>query len=155
MYVSYRKDKVYWSRSKHNIPAGEVVATDGKVIARSRCGNLLSLIPQFPVEPTASNVEDKLDTPVAVTNTPVVTPLKSPLNFPVPPGRIVLLPITGGPIGGGGGGGSCDKKNDGDADDCNHHHPPSSVPEPETWFLMITGIVFLVVAGKIKLRRSL
>jgi hypothetical protein len=50
VYVSYRKaNRVYWSAQKHKIPKGEKILTDGKHMARTRCGNRLSLTPQKPV----------------------------------------------------------------------------------------------------------
>lgn len=50
LYVSYRKaDHVYWSANKHRIPKGELILTDGTHLARTRCGNRLSGIPEFPV----------------------------------------------------------------------------------------------------------
>jgi len=49
LYVSYRKgDRVYWTAKKHRIPKGEALLTDGKHLARTRCGNRLSLSPQLP-----------------------------------------------------------------------------------------------------------
>lgn len=56
VYISYRKEnKVYWSKKKHRVCKGEAVVTDGKNMARSRCGNRLSKTPKFPTgktEPT-------------------------------------------------------------------------------------------------------
>ena len=41
-YVSYRiKNRVYWTHKKIRIPKGEVLLTDGKHFARTRCGNRL------------------------------------------------------------------------------------------------------------------
>ena len=51
-YVSYRKgDRVFWTRDKRKIPRGEAVLTDGKHVARARCGNRLSAVAQGPVFP--------------------------------------------------------------------------------------------------------
>ena len=42
-YVSFRlKNRVYWTRNKLRIPRGEVLLTDGRNYARTRCGNRLS-----------------------------------------------------------------------------------------------------------------
>jgi hypothetical protein len=50
VYVSYRKaDHVYWTANKHRVPKGELVLSDGKHLARTRCGNRLSGIPEFPI----------------------------------------------------------------------------------------------------------
>jgi hypothetical protein len=49
VYVSYRKaDKVFWSTKKHRVCAGESVLTDGTNMARTRCGNRLSVTAQQP-----------------------------------------------------------------------------------------------------------
>jgi PEP-CTERM motif len=62
-YVSFRlKDKIYWTRNRLKIPKGEVLLTDGRHYARTRCGNRLS--------------------PVSVAQT---TPLQ-------PPDRLLALP---------------------------------------------------------------
>jgi hypothetical protein len=49
VYVSYRKaNRVYWSTKKHKVCEGETIVTDGKNMARSRCGNRLSFVPYHP-----------------------------------------------------------------------------------------------------------
>jgi hypothetical protein len=49
VYVSYRKaNHVYWSTKKHKVCEGETVVTDGKNMARGRCGNRLSFVPYHP-----------------------------------------------------------------------------------------------------------
>ena len=61
-HVSYRlEDHVYWTRRPLVLPAGERVITDGKQIARTRCGNQVAIDPGItsPAEPDAS----VLDTP--------------------------------------------------------------------------------------------
>ena len=64
MYVSYRKeDHVYWTRTKHKIPSGDYVLTDGKDFARARCGNRLSVTPQQPVMNAGEPGEERLGTP--------------------------------------------------------------------------------------------
>ena len=46
-YVSYRlKDRIFWTHRKLRIPKGEVLLTDGKNFARTRCGNRLSSQPK-------------------------------------------------------------------------------------------------------------
>jgi hypothetical protein len=64
-HVSYRQgNDVFWTRKKVVIPAGETVLTDGKNIARTRCGNCLSETPGpvSAMEPAAA----VLDTPISV-----------------------------------------------------------------------------------------
>ena len=49
-YVSYRvKEQVYWTKKKLRIPKGELLLTDGRNFARTRCGNRLSTTPQNAV----------------------------------------------------------------------------------------------------------
>lgn len=73
VYVSYRKgDKVYYTKKKHKVCKGEVVITDGKNYARTRCANRLSKIFRPPAlafdEPTPPQFDyiDPPSTPDAV-----------------------------------------------------------------------------------------
>src|SRR5271167_74906 len=46
MYVSYRiGNKVYWTRKKIWLHPGETLITDGKIVARARCGNRVAKAP--------------------------------------------------------------------------------------------------------------
>ena len=46
-YVSYRiGNRVYWTRHRVTLKKGETVITDGKITARSRCGNRVEETPQ-------------------------------------------------------------------------------------------------------------
>lgn len=64
LYVSYRKaDRVYWTTDKRRIPKGNCVLTDGKHLARARCGNRLSATPQFPVLYGPQPAEASLNAP--------------------------------------------------------------------------------------------
>jgi hypothetical protein len=48
-YVSYRiNDRVYWTKHKVTLPAGEAILTDGKTTIRARCGNCIADEPQLP-----------------------------------------------------------------------------------------------------------
>ncbi|HEX4748344.1 MAG TPA: hypothetical protein VH302_02275 [Bryobacteraceae bacterium] len=65
-YVSYRVNNVvYWTRKKLRIPKGEVLLTDGKHFARTRCGNRLCaalaysttfVVPPIPI-PVFPNID--------------------------------------------------------------------------------------------------
>lgn len=80
VYVSYRKaEKVYWTKTKHLVCKGEAVVTDGKNIARSRCGNRLSKTPKLP--------HDKTE------------PTETALNYGTEPGRGNPGANTGAPGG--------------------------------------------------------
>lgn len=75
LYVSYRKaDRVFWSVKKHRIPKGELVLTDGKHLARARCGNRLSITPQQPTLPGKPMLEETLDDLEAPQNIALTTP---------------------------------------------------------------------------------
>lgn len=124
MFVSYRKsNSIYWTKKAHRIPKGELLLTDGEHLARTRCGNRLSAVPQLPVsagdEPTeaAFNApppperlpEPKIDVPEleevnAYTPPPLSTPvLEEPTIFAEAPKGTSIGVSTGtegGPIGG-------------------------------------------------------
>jgi hypothetical protein len=52
VYVSYRKsNRVYWTTDKRRILEGEKILSDGKNLARARCGNRLSFVPRQPTMP--------------------------------------------------------------------------------------------------------
>ena len=76
VYVSYRVgSQIFWTRRKVTIRAGETLLTDGRNLARGRCGNRISESPKSPTSP---------DEPSDFTmSTPVVFPDPSPLGFPV------------------------------------------------------------------------
>lgn len=61
-YVSYRVgNRIYWTKSKVQIGAGELVLTDGVNKIRGRCGNMISDHPQSPVlnmEPPARRMNE-------------------------------------------------------------------------------------------------
>ena len=53
VYVSYRLgDRIYWTRKKVTLHAGETLFTDGKHLARARCGNRISETPAVPTSPS-------------------------------------------------------------------------------------------------------
>lgn len=80
LYVSYRKaDRVYWTANKRRIPKGEMVLSDGKILARGRCGNRLSAAPQFPVAPGPQPTEAALNAPELP---PGLAPPQAPLFAP-------------------------------------------------------------------------
>ncbi len=116
-YVSYRiGNNIFWTKNAVLIPAGETVLSDGPHMARTRCGNRLSLAPVAPIsktEPAAeamgaanpavllANNESPVELPIAPPpmtsiETPPATPISSapPLGFFFPG-----VPFT---VGGGG-----------------------------------------------------
>lgn len=61
-YVSYRRgDRVYWTRERVWLKAGETVLTDGTTAIRARCGNCISDVKQddvAAVEPAHGELDD-------------------------------------------------------------------------------------------------
>ena len=145
MHVAYRMgDKIYWTRKKVALHPGETLISDGKIVARTRCGNRIAMAPLGPpalAEPTDADlnqplfsndmvtpeVEPQPETYAAVI--PMATPVGANALQPTKRKRIVpffILPFFGLPGGTGGGGSS---------------HPPLAVtPEPGTLLLFSSGL---------------
>jgi len=74
MYVAFRKgDKVYWTRKKVALHPGETLITDGKIVARTRCGNRVAVAPLGPpaiMDPLESDFNQPLFANDMVTNSP-------------------------------------------------------------------------------------
>ena len=91
VYVSYRLgNRLYWTHRRVTLKKGETVITDGKVTARSRCGNRVEETPQqatSSAEPPAA----KFDEPLM----PAIGP--GLLNPPLPFQSALLNPAAGGP----------------------------------------------------------
>ena len=65
VHVSYRiNNKVFWTAKKVKLAQGERLITDGQNLARSRCGNRVSVLAQAPTSPDEPPAE-VLDTPLA------------------------------------------------------------------------------------------
>jgi hypothetical protein len=107
VYVSYRIGKrVYWTRHRVSLKAGETLITDGKMTARTRCANRLEETPQQETsheEPPPAKFEEPILPAVgtAVENPPV--PFESSLLNRNPlPGLGPAPPLSWyDPIGGG------------------------------------------------------
>lgn len=69
VYVSYRlDDRIYWTRNRVRLAAGEALISDGEHEARARCGNRIAERPQKPVgkdEPTAAELDLPAPPPIA------------------------------------------------------------------------------------------
>jgi len=90
MYVSYRRDnRVYWTRNKMLIPAGETLISDGENLARVRCGNRLSAIAAKPVS-ASEPPKEQLETPEFVP--PLLADLGPGEGAEILPGTPVALP---------------------------------------------------------------
>jgi hypothetical protein len=74
VYVSYRVgSQIFWTRRKVTIHAGETLLTDGRNLARGRCGNRISESPKSPTSP-----HEPSD---FVMSAPLINPDPAPLEF--------------------------------------------------------------------------
>lgn len=95
VYVAYRYDnRIYWTKKRLLLRAGETVITDGKETGRTRCGNRIS---ETPMQPVRQN-----EPPNAAQNAPIAEvapntgllptlPMESPFLDPLGNG-LALLP---------------------------------------------------------------
>ncbi len=163
VYISYRlRNHIYWTRKKMRLHPGELLLTDGKITARTRCGNQVSEEPK-PEVSEEEPAEDVLDRPVAQAYPAPPLPLRSSLMPPALPGVEPLAPR--GPLSGGGfifpyvplgvpvtsvcetpaqeaaeqSHGIVDNENNEKRCPPKRHKPPV-VPEPSTILLISTGL---------------
>jgi hypothetical protein len=105
LYVSYRKgDKVYWTANKRRIPKGEMVLCDGQHLARGRCGNRLSAVPQFPIAAGPQPAEAALNAPelpsgLALPEAPLFAPRYDAPAMPLLEARDRLFEFPAGMTG--------------------------------------------------------
>jgi PEP-CTERM motif-containing protein len=173
-YVSYRiGNKVYWTRHRVSLKAGETVITDGKMTARTRCANRVEEVPpqlHSSLEPPVMDFEEPMmpQPGTAQANPPV--PYQSSIMRPMVPGLGPAPPLSlydpfgpgtylplappalpsgvCGPLkkkgtGTGGTGSTGNKKNPGNP--CGEGGGGvGTVPEPGTWLLMVSGLVLML-----------
>jgi hypothetical protein len=152
MYASYRlNDRIYWTHKRLRLSKGETVITDGKNLARTRCGNRLSATAQAPVaekEPLDMTL-DPLPLPDLIAARPIALPMALPFPAVSSPlasgsaskGGMVAPPIF--PIVGGG--------------SPSHNTiippitppitPPVATPEPDSFLLTAAGICIVLASG--------
>jgi len=149
-HVSYRVgDKVYWTRKKLTLNAGEKVLTDGTTTMRERCGNIISMDPLAPAlegaEPTPPEFDLHVDpfvpTPGVELADPPVPPAFPYVHTFTPPGPAPALSGVPGlhtftPPG--------PPRNTPPEDNppTQFSATPTVVPEPSTWVLIATGLGF-------------
>ena len=173
-YLSYRiGNKVYWTRHRVSLKKGETVITDGKITARTRCGNRVEEMPQQATSesepPIVKFDEPELPSLGTATNLPPV-PYQSTLvsrNPELGPAPGIYDPIAGGtlisifpaPLPGVCGIGTkkhpiltAGKKKK--IDPCGNGGGISEVPEPGTWLLMLSGMAAIVWKFRHKLSRA-
>jgi PEP-CTERM motif len=166
VYLSYRlRDRIFWTRKKVHLRPGELLITDGKITARTRCGNQVSENPKPEVSDEEPD-EEVLDQPVAEIE-PIgpSLPFRSALARPSLPGAEPQPPrspqhFAGGfhfpyvPFGVPPPSGLCEtaaqeqwELGHGIVDDekkekhCRPRHKHPVVPEPATVLLISSGLV--------------
>ncbi|HTY63340.1 MAG TPA: PEP-CTERM sorting domain-containing protein [Acidobacteriota bacterium] len=84
VHVAYRlRNKIFWTAKTLAIPKGETLITDGRSLARTRCGNRVSVLPQEPISGEEPPVET-FDIPVF--ETPMIASMSlPPLDLTQPP----------------------------------------------------------------------
>jgi hypothetical protein len=157
-YVSYRiGNKVFWTKHKVALRKGEVMLSDGPNMARTRCGNRISVLPvrpNAPAEPSSSELEGPEFAPMVSSPYLAAYSVSPPAMFsgPIqsPGGRtasiVPVAPFFPLPGGGGivgnqsastpppGGGGTPGSGGGGGTP------PPLGVPEPGTAALVLIGL---------------
>jgi hypothetical protein len=159
-YVSYRLgNRIYWTRKKVALQAGETLFTDGKHLVRARCGNRISETPGVPSSPSGPE-EEVLDHPVAplileTTDSPLPGPIWSDKSMP-------LLFAPGAPGGTDPGllpffpflccGSSPGRSPSPSPKPLPQPYPPPVVatPEPASLVLLITGATVLLLFWKLR-----
>jgi hypothetical protein len=156
VYLSYRRgSQIFWTRKQASLHPGEKLLTDGRISARTRCGNQVSVLPQVNTSPEEPLIAE-LDRPDAVASgiefpsasfnsglfqvdpTMPIGPGSTaggPLTGPGPPGVSMPFPV-GIPIAGGGGAGCVPTQKN---NKCKPEPPPETVPEPGTMVLVLSG----------------
>ncbi|MGA8340845.1 MAG: PEP-CTERM sorting domain-containing protein [Candidatus Sulfotelmatobacter sp.] len=179
-YVSYRiGNQVYWTRHRIALKKGETVITDGKITARSRCGNRVEEVPQqatSSLEPPVAKFDEPtmpavgtglLNPPVpfesALLNRPAVPGVGPalPLSLYDPFSNGMWVPISPPPLPGVCGVG---KKPTGTAATGNKGkgYPCATgggggggvVPEPGTWLLVASGLAAMYWKARQRLART-
>ena len=151
VYLSYRiRDRVFWTRKRIRLHVGELLLTDGNIIARARCGNQISDVAQ----PEVSNEEpdeDVLDQPVVAVNTvpsmpirPMLTPPDLPEGVPIAPQLFAgnfFFPYV--PVGVPLLSGTCPKNDEIINGKCVPKKKTPVVPEPPTMLLIGSGLALI------------
>src|SRR5271170_7123414 len=103
VFVSYRVgSRIFWTKNRLNLPAGETVVTDGEHMARTRCGNRLSDVPIGPVlakEPLPEAMEIPADggllaAPESLSELPLAVPPTTAIVVPPQAPASIYIPIV-------------------------------------------------------------
>lgn len=169
VYVSYRiGNRVYWTRHRVKLHKGEMLLTDGKMTARTRCANRVEEKPQqesSSMEPPAAKFDEPLMPAISTAMETPAVPFQTSLErAAVAPPLGMYDPISGGnwtplvppPLPnvcgisgtkkpgakGAAGVSSGNGHKSKNVDICQSG--PSEVPEPGTWVLVGSGIAALL-----------
>ena len=140
MHVAYRMgQKVYWTRKKLPLHPGETLISDGKIVARTRCGNRIAMAPLGApaiAEPSESDLNQPLFSNDMVTRAVDPQPETYAAAIPMDPPAVAnavqpakrkraipffILPFFGLPGG-------------------SSHTPLAVTPEPGTLLLFSSGL---------------
>jgi hypothetical protein len=148
MYVSYRlNNRIYWTRKTLKLLKGETVITDGKNVARTRCGNRLSATAQSPV--AVKQPPDMTLDPSPLPDLAEARPIALPMALPFPAFSSLLVPGPKGtvappvfPIVGGG------STSQGTIiPPITPPTTPVATPEPDSLVLTAAGISIVLASG--------
>jgi hypothetical protein len=168
VYVSYRiGNKVFWTKNKLALRKGEAMLSDGTNMARTRCGNRISILPvrpNAPAEPTSSELDGPEFPAIASSpyraaySAPVPALFPGPIQSPGGPGATFapvapFFPLPGGgaiigsrnsstppPAGGSGGGSPSPLSGPPGSGGGGGTPTPVGVPEPGTAVLVLMGL---------------
>jgi PEP-CTERM motif len=98
VYVAYRYDnRIYWTKKRLLLRAGETVITDGGETGRTRCGNRVSETPMQPIrqdEPSDAAQSAPVATVAANASLSPALPMESPYIDPRGDGLRLLSPTS-------------------------------------------------------------
>jgi hypothetical protein len=161
MYVSYRRNnRVFWTRNRMLIPAGETLLSDGDNLARVRCANRLSPVAVKPVAETEPSKEELSEPSYVPPLMAELLPGEGAEMFPGAPGLEALAPplIPPGPVGANTppppilppillpGSPPIGPLTPGP--------PPVVTPEPGSFSLLIAGALLISLLAALSLRRN-
>ncbi len=165
-YLSYRiGDQVFWTKKRVWIPRGEKLISDGKIMARTRCGNRVEEMAQPAIsteEPDPAKFEQPLLADGSSVRGPIPVNFESSLRGEEGPSLIAegpppLAPLPGGilfpigpPIS------ACELKHLDEQDEkkCRPKPPPPAIPEPSTIALLTTGLAGVLWRYRGKLQKA-
>lgn len=145
LHLAYRMgDKVYWTRKKIALHQGETLISDGKIVARTRCGNRVAVAPLGPpaqVDPVESDFNQPIFSNDMVTHEvePELATYAQVLPdevTPPPAKRKGMIPFFVVPFWV-----PEDSSSTSSPSPHSAHTPLAVAPEPATMLLLSTGLV--------------